>query len=125
MSEKYLSAGSPATTSRCRPMRVITNDLFLAAFLYTVNCELTCIEKNGRRRVSFVFVGERVRELREAYRAGPVRVDMLSFRENLNRLRDFLGGKAAGRYPEERSMPCPTEPVLSPAEVSRNQLSGA
>ena len=106
MSKKYLSAGSPA---------IITNDLFLAAFLYTVNCELASIEKNERRRVSFVFVGERVRELREAYRAGPVRVDMLSFRENLNRLRDLLSGKVAGQSPDERSMPCPTE--------SRNQLS--
>jgi hypothetical protein len=82
---------------------IITNDLFLAAFLYTVGCELARVEKNERRRVSFVFVGERVRELREAYRTGPVRLDMRDFRENLNRLRDLLKRTVAGLHPEERS----------------------
>ena len=108
MSKKYLSASS--TT-------IITNDLFLAAFLSTVGCTLDRIEKNERRRVSFVFTGERVRELpkgliritvlylerREAYRTGPVHVDMRDFRENLNRLRDRLGETVTGHYPEERS----------------------
>jgi hypothetical protein len=94
MSKKYLPAD--VTT-------IITNDLFLAAFLSTVGCELARIEKNERRRVSFVFVGERVRELREAYRTGPVRLDMRSFRENLNLLRDRLGSMVAERQPEERS----------------------
>jgi hypothetical protein len=94
MSKKYLSADS--TT-------IITNDLFLAAFLNTAGCSLARIEKNERRRVSFVFVGEKVHELREAYRAGPVRVDMTAFRENLNRLRDRLGETVTGHTPEERS----------------------
>jgi hypothetical protein len=95
MSKKYLSAAAPTT--------IITNDLFLAAFLVSVGCTLDRIEKNERRRVSFVFVGERCRELREAYRTGPVHVDMRDFRENLNRLRDRLGETITGHYPEERS----------------------
>jgi hypothetical protein len=95
MSKKYLPDSSTAT--------IITNDLFLAAFLCTVGCTLDRIEKNARRRVSFVFVGERCRELREAYRTGPVHVDMRDFRENLNRLRDRLGETVTSQHPEERS----------------------
>lgn len=94
MSKKYLSEA---------PCTIITNDLFLAAFLSTVGCTLDRIEKNERRRVSFVFVGERVRELREAYRTGPVHVDMRTFRENLNLLRDRLGSMVSEHQPEERS----------------------
>lgn len=93
MHKKYLSAASPS---------IITNDLFLAAFLVSAGCTLDRIEKNERRRVSFVFVGERVRELREAYRTGPVHIDMRDFREHLNRLRDRLGEMVTGQ-PEERS----------------------
>jgi hypothetical protein len=95
MHKRYLSAAAPT---------IITNDLFLAAFLSTVGCTLDRIEKNDRRRVSFVFVGERVQELREAYRTGPVHVDMRTFRENLNQLRDRLGGMTAEQPPEERSI---------------------
>jgi hypothetical protein len=95
MHKKYLPASSPT---------IITNDLFLAAFLSTVGCTLDRIEKNDRRRVSFVFVGERVQELREAYRTGPVHVDMRTFRDNLNRLRDRLGETVTSYTPEERSI---------------------
>lgn len=94
MSKKYLSEESTA---------IITNDLFLAAFLATVGCRLDRIEKNERRRVSFVFIGERVRELREAYRTGPVQLDIRAFRENLNALRDRIGSAISGHHPEERS----------------------
>jgi hypothetical protein len=97
MYQKYLSASTQT---------IITNDLFLAAFLSTVGCTLDRIEKNDRRRVSFVFTGERVRELREAYRTGPVHLDIRAFRDNLNRLRDRLGETVAGHshnHPEERS----------------------
>lgn len=95
MSKKYHSAASHST--------IITNDLFLAAFLLTVGCTLDRIEKNERRRVSFVFVGKRCRELREAYSTGPVHVDMRTFRENLNELRDRVGDAVAAHHPEERS----------------------
>jgi len=93
MSKKYLSEETGT---------IITNDLFLAAFLSTVGCRLDRIEKNDRRRVSFVFTGERVRELREAYRTGPVQLDVPLFRDELNRLRDLLGSVVAGHHPEER-----------------------
>jgi hypothetical protein len=104
MSKKYLPDASPATTFRLGSMQVITNDLFMAAFLVSVGCTLNRIEKNERRRVSFVFVGERVMELREAYRTGPVHLDMRLFRENLNRLRDRLVETIPGHHPDERSM---------------------
>jgi len=81
MSKKYLPAAAPT---------IITNDLFLASFLHCVGCTLDRIEKNERRRVSFVFTGERVRELREAYRTGPVKLDMRSFRESLTHVRRMM-----------------------------------
>jgi hypothetical protein len=64
--------------------------------------------------VSFVFVGERVQELREAYRTGPVHVDMRTFRENLNRLRDRLGETVTSYTPEERSIPHAHNRTLQP-----------
>ena len=102
-SQKYHASPTPGNSSvpGCSP--IITNDLFLAAFLSTVGCTLDRIEKNERRRVSFVFVGDRCRELREAYRTGPVHLDIRSFRENLNRLRDRLGTMVAETHPEDRS----------------------
>jgi hypothetical protein len=78
---------------------IITNDLYLAAFLHCVGCTLDHVERNERRRVSFVFVGERVRELREAYRTGPVKLDMRSFRESLSLIRRLMDGE-----PEQRSV---------------------
>jgi hypothetical protein len=74
MSKKYHSA-------------IITNDLFLASFLHSLGCTLTAVERNERRRVSFVFTGERVRELREAYRTGKVSLDMNAFRESMQLIR--------------------------------------
>ena len=83
MSQKYLTATSPT---------IVTNDLYLAAFLHCVGCSLDHVEHNGRRRLSFVFVGERVRELRHAYRTGPVKLDMRSFRESLTHIRRLVDG---------------------------------
>ena len=98
MSKKYLSAAAAA---------IITNDLYLAAFLHCVGCAIDHVEKNDRRRMSFVFTGERVRELREAYRTGPVRLDMRSFRESLSHIRRLMDGSA-----EQRSESHVTEPAL-------------
>jgi hypothetical protein len=82
---KNVSCSEPHAT-------IITNDLYLAAFLHCVGCTLDHVQKNERRRVSFVFIGERVRELREAYRTGPVRLDMRSFRESLLHIRRLMDG---------------------------------
>ena len=88
----------------------MTNDLYLAAFLRCVGCSLDHVEKNERRRMSFVFTGERVQELREAYRTGPVRLDMRSFRESLSQIRRLMDGGAEQRseahaYPHESGQP--------------------
>lgn len=102
MSKKY-HASTMLGNRSASTSTIITNDLFLAAFLSTVGCTLHRIEKNECRRVSFVFVGERVKELREAYRTGPVKLDIRSFRETLNELRDRVGSMVMKHYPEERS----------------------
>jgi hypothetical protein len=89
------------------PATIITNDLYLAAFLHCVGCTLDHVEKNERRRMSFVFIGERVRELREAYRTGPVRLDMRSFRESLFHIRRLMDGGT-----EQRSVSHVNQPGL-------------
>jgi len=104
MSKKYLSAEAPA---------IITNDLYLAAFLHCVGCTLDHIQHNGRRRVSFVFIGAQVHELREAYCTGPVRLDLRSFRESLSFIRRLMDGEN-----EQRSAPCPTLHEASPMQLS-------
>jgi hypothetical protein len=98
MVQKYDPASVP---------RLITNDLYLAAFLHCVGCSLDRVERNERRRVSFVFTGERVAELREAYRTGPVRLDMRSFRESLSLIRRLTDA-------EQRSAAHVNEPALQP-----------
>jgi len=99
MYKKYLPATSPC---------IITNDLFLASFLHSVGCTLDRVQRNERRRVSFVFTGERVHELREAYRTGPVKLDMRSFRESLTHVRRMMDE-------EQRSVAhVSNEPALQP-----------
>jgi hypothetical protein len=90
MSEKYHPASHHA---------IITNDLYMAAFLHSAGCTLDHVETNGRKRVSFVFVGARVRQLRHAYRSGPVQLDMGRFKGSLYQLRRLMDGA----IPEERS----------------------
>jgi hypothetical protein len=93
------------------PATIITNDLYLAAFLHCVGCTLDHVEKNERRRMSFVFVGERVRELREAYRTGPVKLDMRSFRESLSHIRRLMDGETEQRSVPRDSSPNRLQPV--------------
>jgi hypothetical protein len=63
--------------------RIITNDLYFAAFLLCQGAELCSLVHNDRRRVSFVFAGENVHHLREEYESGIVRLNVRSFRDNL------------------------------------------
>jgi hypothetical protein len=106
MLKKYVPAESAT---------IITNDLYLAAFLHCVGCALDHTERNERRRVSFVFVGERVRELREAYRTGPVKLDMRSFRESLSYIRRLVDGdRQHDGLPEQRSVSHVPSPSLQP-----------
>jgi hypothetical protein len=81
---------------------IITNDLYLAAFLHSVGCTLDHVQKNERRRISFVFIGERVRELREAYRTGPVRLDMRTFKDSLTLIRRLTSGEEKWSIAHER-----------------------
>jgi len=102
MVQKYLPEAAPSMPGSrlCRDSAtVITNDLYLAAFLHCVGCTLERVQRNERRRVSFVFVGERVAQLREAYRSGPVHLDMRLFRESLSHIRRLMDDG------EQRSMP--------------------
>ena len=86
MSQKYTKTSKPSSLTRA-----ITADTHLAAYLLTVGCHLDRIVRNDRHRVSFVFEGERVQELKQAYKAGPVYVDIRSFRENLSTIRSLVG----------------------------------
>jgi hypothetical protein len=79
--------------------RLITNDLYLAAFLLCAGEHLCRLEHNGRRRISFVFAGERVKLLREQYQSGTVRLNMRSFRNSLKTVRAAM----SGIEPEQRS----------------------
>ena len=88
MLKKYNT--SPATS-------IITNDLYLAAFLLSTGCSLSKVERNERKRLSFVFSGERVRELREAYKQGPVRLDMRTFRDSLLHIRHLMDAELGKR----------------------------
>lgn len=80
--------------------RLITNDLYLAAFLLCAGCELAKLEHNGRRRVSFVVVGEDVQKLRQEYESGIVRLNVRSFKENLKTVRVAM---TCGTGTEQRS----------------------
>ena len=78
MSEKYLTD------------RLITNDLYLAAFLLCSGCELARLEHNGRRRVSFVVVGEDAKKLRREYENGEVWLHVRIVPVGKRALRDLL-----------------------------------
>ena len=94
-----------------QPPTIITNDLYLAAFLHCVGCTLDHVERNERRRVSFVFTGERVAELWEAYRTGPVKLDMRSFRESLSYIRRLMDGGTEQRSVSHESRSTSLQPV--------------
>jgi len=91
--------------------KIITNDLFLASFLHCVDCHLFEVKKNERQRVSFVFVGKQVKELREAFRSEKVELDMNAFRQSMNLMRRemdaVLKSCRAFPIPNERSYSCP------------------
>jgi len=79
MSEKYHAS----TVLGNHLPRIITNDLYLAAFLLCQGAQLCSLVQNSRRRLSFVFAGENVRHLRKEYEDGTVRLNMRSFKEHL------------------------------------------
>ena len=84
--------------------RIITNDLYCAAYLLCSDtCQLERIERNRRKRISFVFRGTQLRKLREAYRSGPVLLDMRSYRDNLKTVRRKMDETQRSALCPERS----------------------
>lgn len=74
--------------------RVVTCDIYLAAFLLTRNCSLERVVKNQRQRVSFIIEGTDADKLRKQYRNGePVHVNLRFFRERLLTIRRLMDGK--------------------------------
>jgi len=73
--------------------QVLTSDVYLVAYLLTQQCKLAKVMKNERRRVAFLVEGERVAELRHAYRQGPVYLNVKFFRVQLLTIRRLMDGK--------------------------------
>jgi hypothetical protein len=89
---------------------LITNDIYLAAYLLSEGYNLTKVLRNDRRRISFLFAGKEIEELRQAYRSGHVYLDIRSFREKLITIRRMMDKK-------QRSEVCP-ETSLTMATAS-------
>ena len=81
MLEKYPSASPPGNAS------VITNDIYLAAYLDYSGFALVRMCRNERRRVSFIFAGQYVERLRDAYNTGFVSVNFRAYKDSLARIR--------------------------------------
>jgi len=79
MSQKYLAS----TVLGNHHSRLITNDLYLAAFLLCQGCDWCGLVRNDRRRLSFVFSGDNVHHLREEYESGIVRLNVRAYRDTL------------------------------------------
>jgi hypothetical protein len=89
MVQKYDTLG--AVTSPIS--RIMTCDIYLAAFLLTRHCRLEQVVKNPRQRVSFVIEGTGADLLRKQYRSEPVSVNLRFFRDRLLTLRRLMDGK--------------------------------
>ena len=98
---------SCASTSK----HALTCDIYLAAYLQSLNNNLIKVMQNQRRRVSFLFEGDEVDALRLSYRSGPVTIDLRLFRDNLIQLRRMMAAK-------QRSNPCPVSNRASPLNSS-------
>jgi hypothetical protein len=94
--------------------RIITNDLYLAAFLLCQGSTLSGVLCNERRRLSFVFSGSRVHELRTEYESGIVRLNVRSYKDHLLAVRRTMDA-------EQRRAQCQSPPSveLSPMQLSR------
>jgi hypothetical protein len=79
---------------------IITNDIYLAAYLLSEGYSPLKVVKNDRRRISFHFRGKDVVSLRHAYHAGRIFIDIRSFRGCLLKVRQLIDAK-------QRSETCP------------------
>ncbi len=94
MVENTTLAAAPTSSTR-----LATNDIYLAALLLSKDYPLVKIIRNARRRVSFIFAGEGLQELREAFRRGRVR----PFGESLSLVRHLMNEQ------NQRSVACPRQ----------------
>jgi len=69
---------------------IITNDLYLAAYLLAEGCELRQCGRNSRKRISFVIAGDRVQELRQQYRTGTVPLNVKRYRDSIRNIRNIM-----------------------------------
>jgi len=69
---------------------IITNDLYLTAYLLAEGCELKQCGRNSRKRISFVIAGEKVTELREQYRTGIVQLNIRKYRDSIQTVRNLM-----------------------------------
>lgn len=83
MHEKYHSAVDGGNSDST----IITNDIYLAAYLDCSGVALVRVCRNDRRRVSFVFGGRYVDRLRDAYNTGFVSVNFRAYKDSLARIR--------------------------------------
>ena len=100
MLQKYKMPSEISTETR-----ILTNDVYLVAFLLTQDCNVSKVVKNDRRRISFVIEGKRAASLRRAYKRGPVYINVRFFRDKLLTIRRLMDGK-------QRSALCSKTPSL-------------
>lgn len=70
--------------------KIITNDLYLAAFLLSKGCELVQAGRNNRKRISFVLSGKEASTLRDVYRSGNVSLNVRSYRDSIQQIRRMM-----------------------------------
>ena len=89
--------------------RLVTNDLYFAAYLLCEGYGLDRVYHNGQRRVAFEFAGEGILEKKKAYKNGRVFLNVGSFRDKLKSIRGIAyGSTGLTSHGQERSLPCPT-----------------
>ena len=69
---------------------IITNDLYLTAYLLAEGCELKQCGRNARKRISFVVSGSNVQEFREEYRTGIVKLNIRKYRDSIQTVRNLM-----------------------------------
>lgn len=85
--------------------RIITSDIYLAAYLLSQRLTLAKVVENDRCRVSFVVEGKKAKELKTAYIEGPVLMDVRSFKGCLNYIRDLLTQRKGATHVRKENKP--------------------
>ena len=117
----FPSASSTLRQTQCGGItRLVTNDLYLAAYLPCEGIHLEHVYHNGRKRAAFEFTGYGLLEKKKAYKKGRVFLYVGSFRDKLKHIRGIAyGSTGLTSHGQERSFPCPTQcvPTLKQAQA--------